>query len=83
MTKYQQIIILLENLRFSPPIPIPSFLGYDEASIYEIDGNKEKGIWLRMADGTWEQLEETDNNYELVADAILERLENGNNTLQS
>lgn len=81
MTKHEQIISMLP-VELDQPIKIDASPVNEVTRIYSIGGSKKHGIWLRIGDGTWHKLEETDQNYEMVADAILNQLKH-DNTLQS
>lgn len=80
MIKKEKILSHLPK-SFYPPIALPPFPGNRPTGILrlEADGNT---IQAQVWDGSWYRLEETDWNYDLVADAIIKRL-HGNNTLQS
>lgn len=68
MTKHEQILSLL-------PIILEEPIIISNERIYSISGNKEHGIWLRTSDESWHKLEESDQNYDMVADAILNHYE--------
>jgi hypothetical protein len=55
------------------PIPI-------ETRIYSIEKTNDGEVMVQINDGSFHKLEETDRNYDLVADQILNRL-HGDNTL--
>lgn len=71
MTKHEQLLSLLPA-KFQDPVIVTLPTGL--IMIYEAVSpiNKEE-IWLRISDG-WYSLEEKDKNYDLMADAILNRL---------
>lgn len=73
MTKNEEILSYLP-VKLDSRITVKSSPHHVVALIYEIDGNKENGVWLRIGDGTWHQLEEKDQNYEMIANSILQRL---------
>lgn len=73
MTKHQEILSHLPA-HLDSPITVKSSPHNVVAIIYEIQGEEDKGIWLRIGDGTWHQLEEKDRNYDMVANSILQRL---------
>lgn len=73
MTKYEEILSYLP-VKLDSRITVKSSPHRVVAIIYEIEGDKENGIWLRIGDGTWHQLEGKDQNYEMVANSILQRL---------
>jgi hypothetical protein len=78
MTKHEQILSLLPA-HLDEPITANG-----DTTIYEIEGSGEHGIWLRLKDFSeigrdiyvWYELEETDLNYDMVANVIIERLTN-------
>jgi hypothetical protein len=51
-----------------------------EIRIYSIEKTNDGEVMVQINDGSFHKLEETDRNYDLVADQILNRL-HGNNTL--
>ena len=73
MTKHEEILSRLPA-QLNTPITVKSSPHTVIVRIYEIDGNKDAGIWLRIGDGTWHQLEEKDRYYDMVAGSILQRL---------
>ena len=80
MTKKEKILSHLPKA-FYPPIELPSFPGNCPTGILRLEADRNT-IEVQVWDGRWYKLEETDWNYDLVADAIIKRL-HGNNTLQS
>jgi len=82
MTKHEQIISHLPR-KFYPPVTLPYFPGNRPNGILSLEYDEQDlVIYAQVWDGSWYRLEETDWNYDLVADAIIKRL-HGNNTLQS
>lgn len=72
MTKHEQILSLLP-VKFQEAIKVKTPI--DNVFIHHIVSPANVGgIWLLVNDGWWYQLEEKDRNYDLVADAILNRL---------
>ena len=75
MTKHEQILSMLPH-DLKEPIDIPASPVNEATRIYSIGGDKEHGIWLRIGDGTWHKLEESDQNYFVVALYIIRHLTN-------
>jgi hypothetical protein len=77
MTKMQKILSHLP-VKFDTPvsvkIPIPTGI-----RIYSIEKTEVGEVMLQINDGSFHKLEETDRNYDLVADSIIKRLD----TIQS
>jgi hypothetical protein len=61
-------------VKFDTPVII------DTVRIYSIEKTPAGEVMVQISDGSFHKLEETDRNYDLVADHILNRL-HGNNTL--
>ena len=76
MSKHEQILNLLP-LELDDRIELK--INDKWNSIESVIKNK-GSIWVMMWDGNWYELEETDQNYDLIADTILKRL---NEQLQS
>lgn len=75
MNKHEEILSHLSGpVKFDTPVTVKSSPHNIVAIIHEIDGNKENGVWLRIGDSTWHQLEEKDMNYDMVAGSVLQRL---------
>jgi hypothetical protein len=73
MRKHEQILGLLPiDLKHS--LYIPASPVNEAIIIHAIGGDRNYGVWLRVGRGAWYKLEETDKNYDMVADAILNRL---------
>jgi hypothetical protein len=53
----------------SVKIPIPTVI-----RIYSIEKTEAGEVMVQINDGSFHKLEETDRNYDLVADSILKRL---------
>ena len=70
MTKYEQILNCLP-LKFEPPLEIPS---YPQTGIIRMEKGNGDTIYAQVWSEGWRKLEETDRNYDLVADAIINRL---------
>lgn len=63
-------------VKFDTPVKIP----ITALRIYSIEKTNQGEVMVEISDGSFHKLEETDCNYDLVADQILNRL-HGNNTL--
>jgi hypothetical protein len=74
MTKIEEIIKLTgEEIKFDTPVsvkprPHTPIIGIEEIATHE------DRVWLRTYKGSWFQLEETDRNFEIVANSVLQRL---------
>lgn len=80
MTRQQQIKEAVNGqIDFGNPVSVTPH--YRPIGITAIENDNDK-IYLRMHDGYWFELKETDQNYDLIADAIINKL-NGSNELQS
>jgi hypothetical protein len=78
MTKYEQI---LSHLPVKFPRHAPIKVGtFNPIRIYSLEKTNDGEVMVQINDGSFHKLEETDRNYDLVADQILNRL-HGNNTL--
>jgi hypothetical protein len=73
MTKHEQILSHLP-VKFDTPvsvkIPIPTGI-----RIYSIEKTEAGEVMVQINDGSFHKLEETDKNYDLVADQIIKRLD--------
>jgi hypothetical protein len=77
MTKMQEILSHLP-VKFNTPVVL-GLLPFWVIRIYGIEKTKAGDVMVQINDGSFHKLEETDKNYDLVADSILKRLD----TLQS
>ena len=75
MTKIQQMLSNAPT-KFSDPIIIDSPI---PVIVYGIEKTPAGEVMVQINDGSFHKLEETDRNYDLVADQIIKRLD----TLQS
>lgn len=75
MTKYEQILSHLP-IEFEPPLEIPS---YPFTGIIRMEKGNGDTMYAQVWNEGWHKIEETDRNYDLVADQIIKRLD----TIQS
>jgi hypothetical protein len=77
MTKMQEI---LSHLPVKFPLHAPIKVGtFNPVRIYSIEKTEAGEVMVQINDGSFHKLEETDKNYDLVADSIIKRLD----TIQS
>jgi hypothetical protein len=80
MTKYEQILSHLPK-SFDEPIEVSTPNPIAIQRIEKGNGNSiylcvwRDSLYRQATEGAWYQLEETDKNYDLVADSILKRLD--------
>jgi hypothetical protein len=75
MTKIQEILSRVPA-RFEAPAIIDTVI---PVRVYGLEKTSAGEVMVQINDGSFHKLEETDKNYDLVADSILKRLD----TLQS
>ena len=61
--------------KFDEPVNVPTVI---PVRIYSIEKTRDGLVMVQLNDGHFHQLEEKDRNYDLVADAIINRLKNTN-----
>ncbi len=73
MTKLQMILSAAPVCFDTPVLVKPVPVSYP-VRIYEIQKTEAGAVMLRISDGSFHQLEESDYNYDRVADSIIDRL---------
>jgi hypothetical protein len=76
MTKMQEILSHVPA-RFDTPVIIDTVI---PVRVYGLEKTEAGEVMVQINDGSFYKLRETDRNYDLVADSLLKRLNNGNNT---
>jgi hypothetical protein len=71
MTKHEQILSHLP-VKFDLPAIIDTVI---PVRVYGLEKTSAGEVMVQINDGSFHKLEETDNNYDLVADSILKRLD--------
>jgi len=72
MSKLMEILSKIPA-KFDEPLNVPMVI---PVRIYSIEKTRDGLVMVQLNDGHFHQLEEKDRNYDAVADAILNRLNN-------
>lgn len=71
MTKMQEIL-RYAPAEFETPVTVKTF--FETIRIYSLMGDEDHGIWLRLSDGEWYRLGESDKFFDRITNDLLTEL---------
>lgn len=75
MSNLQEILShLSEPVKFDTPVTIKATPHSNVVRVYGLEKTNEGEVMVQINDGSFHKLEETDRNYDMVSNSILQRL---------